>query len=139
MKKILLTAGLSLLMVIALFVTIVRDGTQKVDASVSTGDGYMFKVASSSSASATVPYKVRGGSGILGSIIISSSSPSVSTNLIRVYDSTGQATSSATSTLIASIRPGVSEQTLTFDVNVIRGIALDIPVGFNGFYIVTYR
>lgn len=137
MKKYLFVAG-TLLMVFVLGVFL-SNNTPVAEGSVSIGSGYTYKVASSSNASATVPYVIRGGSGILGSIIIGSSTPAlVGGTPVRIYDN-ALGTSTATSTLIGSIRPGVTEQTITFDVNVLRGIVLDIPVGFNGVYTVTYR
>lgn len=105
------------------------------DASVNIGNGYMFKVASTSSASATVPYRIRGGVGILGSLVIASSSDV----RIRIYDSDGTATSSATSTMIADFPANTTAGTYTFDVNVVRGVAVDLPSGFKGFFTFTYR
>lgn len=133
-KKILLS-----LFVLSIFIggiggLIISNVTDKAEASVNIGQGYQYKVASTSSASGTVPYVIRGGSGILGSIIVGTpgSQP------IRIYDN-ALATSTATSTLIGTIKASASEQTFTFDVNVVRGIVLDIPAGFDGVYTVTYR
>lgn len=134
MKKI-----ITILTIIIIAIVVSYDSSPKALGSVSIGSGYMFKVATSTNSSATVPYVIRGGSGILGSIIIGSSTPgTVGGSAVRIYDN-ALATSTGTSTLIGVIRPGTAEQTITFDVNVVRGIVLDIPVGFNGVYTVTYR
>lgn len=124
------------LLVLSIFIGgfIVSNNTNKVEASVNIGQGYQYKVASTSSASATVPYVIKGGSGILGSIIVGTTGGQA----IRIYDN-ALATSTATSTLIGTIKASVAEQTFTFDVNVVRGIVLDVPAGFNGVYTVTYR
>jgi hypothetical protein len=109
-----------------------KDNT--ADASVDFGS-YQYKVASSSSASATVPYKVVAGNNkILGSIVVASSSGV----RLRVYDN-ALATSTATSTMIADFKANIAEGTYTFDVAVQRGIVLDVPAGFNGVYTVTYK
>lgn len=102
--------------------------------SVQIGNGYMFRTITTSNASSTAPtvVTVRGGSGILGSIVIASSSNTV----IRVYDGI---TATSTGTLIGTIKAGVSEQTFTYDVNVNKGIILDMPQTFTGVYTITYR
>lgn len=106
----------------------------KVFGSVPFGMGYMFKTITTSNASSTAPtvVRVRGGAGILGSIIVASSSNTA----IRVYDGL---TSTTTGTLIGTIKAGISEQTFTYDVNVNYGIILDMPTTFPGVYTITYR
>lgn len=124
-----------LIIVSVYFIPILNKPTE-VDASVSIGSGYLYKTASSSIGSATVPYRIVSGSNhILGSIIIGSSTAA----RIRVYDSDGTATSSATSTLILEIKAGLTEQVITLDTTVLRGVALDIPTNHNGSFTVTYR
>jgi hypothetical protein len=92
---------------------------------------YQAKTVSSANASGTLSMVIRGGNGLLGSIIVSSSSGST----LRVYD--GSATS--TGTLIGTIKAGVTEQAFLYDVGVATGIVLDVPPTFNGAYTITYR
>lgn len=92
---------------------------------------YTYKTITSSNASNTASYIIRGGAGSLGSITVGSSSATA----IRVYD--GTATS--TGTLIATLKASVAEQTFNFDTAVTKGIAIDVPSTFNGVYTVTSR
>ena len=69
----------------------------------------------------------------LGSIIVASSSGT--TFKIMNATSTTDVSSSTAVTLVASISAG----TYTFDVMYARGVAVDVPEGFNGQYIVTWR
>lgn len=136
MKNILFTSTF-IVAILLVIIGVVNYSQQKAEASVNIGNGYSSYIATST-ANLQI---VRGGSGILGSIIIASSSaPYATTGSLpfRVYDAQA-ATSTATSTLIAAIRSGVSEQTITFDRNVLRGIVLDVPAGFTGNYVITYR
>ena len=107
---------------------------ERADASVSIGSGYMFKTATTSQASATAGLVIRGGTGILGSIVIASSTDV----RVRVYDN-ALATSTATSTIIADFPANTAAGTYTFDVNVLRGIVLDLPATYKGFFTITYR
>lgn len=93
-----------------------------------------YKNITSSNASTTNPTEVRGGAGVLSSIIVASSSAVA----IKIYDGGTNATSSG-GTLIATIKASVSEQTFPFDIDVIKGIVIDVPAGFNGSYTVTYK
>lgn len=92
---------------------------------------YSFKNITSANASATSPVVVRGGAGTLGSITINT----LHATIVRVYDGTA----TTTGTLIASIKASTPEQTLNYDVDVTRGIVLDVPTGFAGNYTVTYK
>ncbi len=115
---------------------LILGNTGKVEGSVAISNGYTYRNITSANASSTAPVVIKAqGSTILGSVIIASSSPA--TNLpIRIYDGR---TATSTGTLITSIRGGVAEQTITFDVNAIYGIVVDVPAGFNGNYTFTFR
>lgn len=131
MKK-LFISSVALIVAVVFVIT-----TQSAQGSIEIGHGYQSRTVSSSNASSTQAYVIRGGGpAILGSIVIGSSSPALSTNVIRVYNSSS-ATSSAS--LIATIRGGVSEQTLTYDISLTQGLTLDVPAAFNGNYTITYR
>lgn len=128
--------NLSLVLILALVIagSYVLNKPSLVEGSISIGNGYMYKTITSSNASSTSPMSIKvQGTTILGSIVVASSS---ATN-IRIYDAT---VSTSTGTLITPIKAGVSEQTFVFDINPkTGGILIDVPAGFNGSYVVTYR
>jgi ABC-type glycerol-3-phosphate transport system substrate-binding protein len=133
MKKIFITSIIALALILGL--AAIFSG-EKAEASVPVGNGYAFKVATTSQASATVPFVVRGGSGIFGSIVIASTTDV----RIKIYDSLiATSTTAATSTLIADFAPNTPAGTYTFDVNVTRGIAVDLPATYKGVVTFTYR
>ncbi len=129
-KYITIIASVIAIIVLGLFINRPTD----VQGSVSFGMGYMFKTITTSNASSTAPTMVvvRGGRGILGNIVIASSSNTA----IKIYDGL---TSTTTGTLIGTIKAGISEQMFTYDVNVNYGIILDMPQTFPGVYTITYR
>lgn len=73
------------------------------------------------------------GSGVLGSIIISSSSAAT----LTVNDATS--TIDAASTTKAFFISSPANGTYTFDLVLTRGLSLDLGSGFNGAYTITYR
>ena len=105
-------------------------GKNPVGSVVDSGT-YSFKTMSSANASSTASAVIKSGVGTLGSIIVATTHATI----VRVYD--GTATS--TGTLIASFPASAVVGTYTFDIGVKQGIALDIPAGFAGSYVVTYR
>ena len=113
---------------------IVLNVPNKALGSVPFGNGYMYKTITTSNASSTAPtvVRVRGGAGILGSIVVASSS----NKALNIYDGL---TSTTTGTLITTLKASVSEQTFTYDANVLYGIIIDMPQTFTGVYTVTYR
>lgn len=123
------------MLVAILYVAFFIPKPEQADASVSIGSGYLFKVATTSQASAVTPFIVRGGGGILGSMIISSSTDV----RVRVYDNNVATSTVATSTLIADFPANTPAGTYTFDVNVNRGIAVDLPATYKGVITFTYR
>lgn len=133
MKKVLSVVGIVLVAI--LYISTLVAGPKQADASVSIGSGYLFKVATTSQASAVTPFIVRGGSGILGSMIISSSTDV----RVRIYDNNVATSTVATSTLIADFPANTTAGVYTFDVNVTRGIAVDLPATYKGVITFTYR
>jgi hypothetical protein len=111
---------------------ILGQNADKATGSVAAGSSYQYKAVSSAQASATVPVQVRGGRSVLGSIVVMGTS----TVAIRIYDAT-TATSSAT--LIGTLPIGTTQGTYTFDIDMARGITLDVPAAYAGNLIVTSR
>jgi hypothetical protein len=98
---------------------------------------FTYKTITSSTASTThavgaIISTVVSGSKILGSITVSSSSPTA----LRVYNNT---TASSSATLIAELPARVSAQTFNFDIAVNTGIAVEVPNTFSGVYTITYK
>jgi len=119
--------------------------------SVGFGDDYTSTTTTSAFASGTAPFVISNHTGSLASIIIASSSAQLGAglSLIRVYDHTSATgtmpygasagTNVATSTLLFSMPANSAAGTYTFDLQVRRGIVLDVPAGFVGNWVITYR
>jgi hypothetical protein len=125
MKKYLLVIAASVFITLSLAL-LVRVSNVNADA----WGPYKYYNVTSANASSTAGVVIRGGSGVLGKIIIASSSPLVAAGL-KVYDGT----STSTGTLIGTFKTSTTEQSIELDVSVIKGIVLDVPVGFNGSFI----
>jgi hypothetical protein len=100
---------------------------------VSNDSGYRYKNITSTDASATIPVEIATSSKafMLGSIVVNTTHATV----IRIYD--GIATS--TGTLIASLPASAVVGNYIYDVNVKKGIVLDVPAGFAGNYTITWK
>lgn len=137
MKKYLIGTGLVLGIAILVFL-----GFQAfpVTASVADNGVYNYKNITSTQASSTNFTVIKAGQGVLGSIIIASSTSGAR---FKVYDSAGTGatatTSSATSTVITTIPKSAVAGTYTLDVAVTNGIVVEPELGFAGDYIVTWR
>lgn len=127
-------------LIIALVSMLYPNDRNSAQASVPVSNGYMYKTITTSNASSTAPtvvtIKTNGTNGqtILGSIIVASSSNTV----IKLYDGNSY-TGTTTGTLISTIKAGIAEQTLTYDVNVKLGLLVDMPQTFTGVYTVSFR
>ncbi len=105
------------------------------------GAEYQSTTTTSSLASNSTTTPVFTHTGTLGSIVIASSSATA----FGIYDSAVGSTTAysgagtATSTKIATFPANAAAGTYTFDINVTRGLILDVPSGFNGIYTVTFR
>lgn len=98
-----------------------------------TSDAFQYKHLSSTNASSTAATLVRGGSGVLGSITINTTSGQI----IKIYD--GDSTATSTATLIASIVASAGVQTFTYNVAVTKGIAVETPASYTGSATVSYK
>lgn len=117
-----------------------------------TGNDYFATSTVAGVASATAPFVISNHVGALASIIVSSSSAQIggAGSLIRFYDnavSTGTMAQSSmspgvavsSSTVIVSMPSNTAVGTYTFDLITTKGLVVDVPVGFNGSWTVTYR
>jgi len=126
------SVGLGLMFVaFALFNTPTKFST----GSVGVSNDYYSTTTDSTKASATVPQPVKLASGTLGSVIILGTTTAAT---VKIYDN-ALATSTASSTLVATIPSGSIQGTYTFDRSMGYGILVDVGVGFVGSYVITYR
>lgn len=95
------------------------------------GMTYQSKVFTSTDASSTASTRLKRIDGQLGSIIVGSSS----TSTISVYSGY----STTTGQLITTLKANIAEGTYTFDVDMQKGIVVDVPATFDGIYTITYR
>ncbi len=72
-------------------------------------------------------------SSVLGSIVVASTTNAY----FKVWNATS--TTDIASSTITTIATSTSAGTYTFDANITRGIIIDVGIGFNGEYTVTYR
>lgn len=106
---------------------------QRIDLSGYGSDAYSYKHISSANASSTAGTVVRGGAGELGSITINTTSAQI----VKIYDGDSSATSTAT--LIAQIKASTAEQTLVYNVRVLKGIVIETPASYAGSITVSHR
>ena len=139
------TTALMFVLLISLFVS---DKASVVVASTSQGSDYQSKMATSTMSSATTSQLFKLGSGSIGSVVIINTSAGALP--IKIWDATSTATStymsennaSLTDTygrLVASFTSNAATGTYTFDSTVFKGVVVEIPQGFSGTYVVTYR
>lgn len=103
------------------------------DIKVSGGtDDFTYKTLTSSNASTSAAIPVRGGYGVLGSIVISSTS-SVA---LSVYDGTSTTTGMQ---LIATLPANSAQGDYEFNSAVLKGIVVSAGIGFNGVYTINYK
>ena len=126
---------------------ILSQETKTAFGSVSQGSDYQSLTATSGLASASVSVALTAQT--LASITITGSSTG-NVAPFRVWDATSTATStyqnenklSTTTTYgrqVAILVAGIQPQTYTFDTNLFKGAVVEVPVGFNGVYTITYR
>lgn len=140
MKKVLQYIGggllvLSLVAVIA-FIAINRNTAK---ASVADGQGYMSTTTTSAMASSTSIKQLKENGGQFGSVIIASSSPVTTYPLMVVYDATSTMATSTSRVLAKFGGNNQTHGTYTYDTDFKYGISIEMPVGFNGAYTVTYK
>ena len=127
-------AGIVLAILIVSVVFNVSFGPEKAKASTDFV-AYEFKTASTTDASATVPYRITTGQCVFGSLIVASSSVS----RIGIYDGTTATTSASGARKIADFAGATAAGTYTFDVRTENGIVLDLPSTYSGYVTITYR
>lgn len=147
LKNTLAITGAILLVAFILFSIIISQQTKTAFGSVAQGSDYQSLTATSGLASASVSVALTAQT--LGSITITGSSTG-NVAPFRVWDATSTATStyqnenklSTTTTYgrpVAVLVAGLQPQTYVFDANLFKGAVVEVPVGFNGVYTVTYR
>lgn len=106
--------------------------------SIQTGEGYYATTTVDASwGSATVVKTLKIGPGMLGSIVVASTSPSLAPATLRCFDSS-VSTTTASSTLAVIGKDAVAG-TYTYDVSFNAGLKCDAPAGFTGAYTITYK
>ena len=145
--------GIAVIVIGGLFVVLRGGDTEDINVgSIDATGAYNSTTTNSTFANAAVARQLKLGPGILGSIIVSSTSPEFTTagTFFGLYDGYGiTSTSSATSTLallkginVATAQTAVSgatQGTFVYDAVFTKGLLLDVPLGFNGIITVTWK
>lgn len=146
-------SGIVVIVIVGLFVVLRGGDSEKIDlGSIDATGGYFSTTTDSTFVNTAVARQLKLGPGILGSIIVSSTSPEFTTagTSFGLYDGYGiTSTSSATSTLarlkgtnVATAQTAVSganQGTFVYDAVFTKGLLLDVPLGFNGIITVTWK
>lgn len=103
-----------------------------VQGSIQTGESYYATSTGSFAVGTTT--NIRIGQGILGSVVVSSTTAILGFELRDATSSTD-----VSSTSIAKFGTSPANGTYTYDVTLTRGLFLVFPAGFNGAYTVTYK
>jgi hypothetical protein len=123
---------ISLLIAITLVLGIVVIA-QPSNVNLGSVDGvYAYKNITATNASTTDAVTVRGGAGVLGSVVVLKTSATA----LGIYDGTSTTTGM---TLIGTLPASIAAGTYTFDVSVFKGVVLGSAVGFDGDYVITTR
>lgn len=77
--------------------------------------------------------QIQTGQSVLGSIVVASSSDTT----FKVWNATS--TTDIASTSPTELKASIGENTYTYDINMSRGIILELPSGFDGDYTITWR
>lgn len=106
---------------------------QPSQANVGAGfeDAYSYDAYDATDADSVV--LARGNSGVLGQIIVASSSAQA----VSIYDNDTATTTGAT--LITTLDASFAEGSYEFDLVVVEGIVLSFPAGYDGNLVVTHR
>ena len=114
--------------------------THSVEGQGFISDSYkIYPVTSTTASSTSSTVIVANTSGTIHNITISSSSPVTTLPTLTVYDATS---TEATSTANTKIKFGGNNQThgtYNFDSEFYNGLKIDVPLGFNGYFVVTYK
>ena len=102
-------------------------------------DSYKIYPVTSVTATGTSTVIVANTSGIIHNITISSSSPVTILPTLVVYDATSTEATSTTNTKIKFGGNNQTHGTYNFDSEFYNGLKIDVPTGFNGYFVVTYK
>lgn len=106
--------------------------------SVVTGSEYNSATVRSTNASGTATMAIKSGQGTVGSVIVTVPASAGDIVLYNATSTTGYSSSTGrvlTKFTAASDVAG----TYTFDASFTDGLYVDVPVGFTGEYVITYR
>lgn len=128
-----LTIGVVIIIALLAFIGFKMNGNQPIGSVARGGEMQATTTNNFSDGFNTI---VSNRSATLGTIVVSSSSPSSAANIITIWNATSTVDVASTS---IKIRAGLTEGTYTFDAIRARGLIIDKPAGFNGFYTITWR
>ena len=133
MKKVLALIGGVVAIMAVLFVVFSANEKKEMPlGSVAVGSGYQ---ATTTAVGATAGfYTITSVPGTLGSVVIVSTSP---VGGFTIYDA--DAVTTTATTTILSFPTSAPAGTYTFDTNLFQGLVIQVPSGFNGQFITTYR
>lgn len=133
-KKLLASAVVAALLVLGtLFALPFRDDA--VLGSAVVGNDYQYRQITTSNAS-TTPLVLKTGGGSLGSVVITV--PASAGNL-KFYNSASTTATTSSELMLGFTAAADVAGTYTFDSEFSTGLQLDVPVGFDGQYTVTWR
>lgn len=126
--------GIIVIAVVSLFLFL-RSPAEEPLSSVAVSGEYLATTTSQMGTplGAVTKRQLRTGPSTLGSIVIASTTA----HSFRVYNATS--TTDVSSSTLVNFVADVAAGTYTFDVQVNRGIIIEMPSGFNGEYVVTWR
>jgi hypothetical protein len=132
MKTVFVSIGVALLILVGIvgYLLGLEKSKDNPVGSVAIGTSYQATTTIPTTVAGT--YLIKSGSGVLGSIVVASSSSSI----FSVKDA--NITGAATSTMVI-LKGAIGEGTYTFDMNFYNGLYITIPTNFIGEYITTYR
>lgn len=133
MKKVLALIGGLIAIVVAIFVVFSTNEKKEMPlGSVSVGSSYQ---ATTTAVGATAGfYTITSVPGTLGSVVIVSTSAVTG---LTIYDA--DAATTTPTTTIMTFPTSAPAGTYTFDINLFQGLVIQVPSGFNGQFITTYR
>lgn len=139
MKKILgvLLAASVALSITSIVIALHRDEPRVAPGSVVISNEYQSVRLGSGNASATTYTTVFSGRGVLGSLVISSTTPATATSSIRIYDSSVSTTTASSTKAIFG--RATAEGTYTFDAQITAGMIVEVTPGYDGVAELTYR
>jgi len=129
-KILVLFIGVVALVGLVFFVS--KENKPDMIGSVSIGNNYQATTTAVGATAGT--YVITSVPGTLGSVVIVSTS---AVGGLTIYD-TDSVTTTATTTIVV-FPTSTPAGTYTFDTNLFQGLSIQVPTGFNGQFITTYR